>query len=70
MFEARKERPELLIGGSSTGVTEDDKTSRAPISVDDGYRRLAVVVFEHELGSGGSTAPRRADGAEAADVFG
>jgi hypothetical protein len=41
-----------------------------PPAIDDGERRLAAVVPEHELGRGGGAAPRRADSAAAADVLG
>jgi len=54
---SREERPELLAGCDGTGVTEDDVTGRLPVPVDDGERRLAAVVFEHEFRGGGSTAP-------------
>ncbi|KAM0844475.1 hypothetical protein ACQ4PT_057035 [Festuca glaucescens] len=70
VFEAREERPELLIGGSSTRVTDDDKTGWPPVPVDDGERWLAAVVFEHEFKRGGDTAPRRADNSTSADVLG
>ena len=61
---------ETVIAGADTDIMEDDETGRHPPPVDDGERRLAAAVFEHESGSGGGTAPQRADGTTASDVFG
>lgn len=68
MFHAPYEGPELLTVFSGTSLTEDDETCGLPV-VDDGERRLALVVFEHEFRRGGGTAPRLADRAAPADVL-
>jgi hypothetical protein len=67
---AREEGPELSTGWAGTGVSQDDKTGRPALAVDDGEQRLAAVVLEQEFGRGGGTAPRGADGTAAADILG
>lgn len=65
--------PELLIGGPSTVVTEDNEPdSFLPGNTlfDDRERGLVVAVVEHELVGGGGTAPQLADSTAAKDVLG
>ena len=67
VFTTREERPELLM---DIGVTNDDEAGGPPLAIDDGERRLAAAVLEHEFRCGCGTAPRRADSTAAADGLG
>jgi hypothetical protein len=68
--------PELAFSGvmakcEETGVTGGSIVFGTKLNVDDdGERRLACVVVEHEFAGGGGAAPRPADGAAAEDILG
>lgn len=59
VFGAREERPELLMMRAlSIGFRgNNDEAGGPPVAVDDGERRLAAAVLEHERGRGCDAAP-------------
>lgn len=59
VFETRYERPELLIGGSRTGIADDDETGWPPVPVDDWERWLAAMMFGHKFRRHRATMCRR-----------